>query len=75
MKSKGLIKRFFTKKPMDLYKVMGLLILTIVASFVYDDIRKPDGLLSATYLAFSLVNLSIAAIAIVRWNYIDWLNK
>lgn len=71
----GAIKRFFTKKPMAPHKVMLLMILTLLVLIVFEDIRRPSSLMVATYLAVTLVNMSIAILAIIRMHYIDWLNK
>ena len=71
----GAIKRFFTKEPMAPHKVMLLMILTLLVLIVFEDIRRPSSLMVATYLAVTLVNMSIAILAIIRMHYIDWLNK
>ncbi len=71
----GAIKRFFTKEPMEPHKVMLLLILTLLVLIIFEDIRRPSRLMIATYLAVSLVNMSIAILAIIRMCCIDRLNK
>ena len=71
----GAIKRFFTKEPMEPHKVMLLLILTLFALIIFEDIRRPSRLMFAIYLAVTLVNMSIAVLAITRMQCIYWLNK
>lgn len=71
----GAIKRFFTKEPMAPHKVMLLLILTLLFQIAFEDIRKPSSLMAAIYLAVSLVNMSIAILAIIRMCCIDSMNK
>lgn len=71
----GAIKRFFTKEPMAPHKVMLLLILTLLVLIIFEDIRKPSSLMFATYLAVSLVNMSIAILAIIRMCCIESMNK
>ncbi len=71
----GAIKRFFTKEPMAPDKVMLLLILTLLVLIAFEDIRRPSRLMIATYLAVSLVNMSIAILAIIRMCCIDSMNK
>ena len=71
----GAIKRFFTKKPMEPHKVMLLMILTLLVLIIFEDIKRPSSLMAATYLAVTLVNMSIAILAIIRMHYIDWLDK
>lgn len=54
---------------------MLLLILTLLVLIIFEDIRKPSSLMFATYLAVSLVNMSIAILAIIRMCCIDSMNK
>ena len=71
----GAIKRFFTKEPMAPHKVMFLLILTLLFQIAIEDIRRPSSLMVAIYLAVSLVNMSIAILAIIRMCCMDSVNK
>lgn len=71
----GVIKRFFTKEPMAPHKLMLFLILTLLVLIAFEDIRRPSSLMVATYLAISLVNMSIAILAIIRMCCIDLMNK
>lgn len=71
----GAMKRFFTKEPMAPHKVMLLLILTLLVLIIFEDIRRPSSLMVATYFAVSLVNISIAILAIIRMCCIDSMNK
>lgn len=69
----GAIKRFFTKEPMAPHKVAFLLILTLLVLIIFEDIRRPSSLMVAIYLAVSLVNMSIAILALIRMLCIAWI--
>lgn len=71
----GAIKRFFTKEPMEPYKLWFLILLTLLVLLVFDDAKRPSSLMVATYLAVNIINIPIMALGFIRLLCIELLEK